>query len=912
MSDKMQELNQEQIELQKKQLFAQRVTAGAAVASSAALVIQAASVENMRVHMEAADARTAEHQQLLARQQQEMLENQRITNFRTTILTTLPLLKEDERLQYLTEQLLPRIIEPIGIGENLSSLSLLKIIESSGLVNYSECYKDISGDFFEKARQLITEIANLQSSCKQMAALQDSYRKTKAEYEIEINKEVKVNSIFSSFFKQTTEKKLENKKKEKELRLEQFRGQLAKIESDLTTRNQLRTKLINLTEIINNHGAQWDKIKSNYIKTYLATEAAKDFLGEESKRQMLSLLTAPWHKAVISEQSFLPPSARLPFFEHWLPVLAKKDEVIFGFLITLVDFFQKDYEKILHKLIEPDFANSRIVLNQEALSEPFLDIFQECERGHLLCHSPLLNIKDGDFFDVMYDDGQGEPKDDVKAMDWYRKAAEEGYPKAQFILGVHLYESSQQDYVEAVKWFRKAAEQGHALAQNNLGCCYDNGYGVSKDYLVAAKWYRKAAYQNLAPSQYSISHLYLRGLGVPQDFVEAYKWTKLAALQQHSDSIEQLDSMNVLITSAQKTEALQFVETFCGDQKKQDPSDPLRSAAASTTTKPTTTTSIATHALLSDKPPAEPPVRSVSWKHICIAVLFIMIVVGLIENGCEKRKIESDISKELNKFVDVKSVSVTSQSLKPVNPKALSNIPKSIQAYIAPEHCADFEAKLKNRTEITGSCTYFINEQKELIIEIVNIDGDSAEYMGASNSKYRSKTDQASDAAEVFNDQLNQANQGNAKAQAFIGDQYYYGVSVAKDLVKAVEWYTKAASQGNADGECGLGDAYYNGVGGLSKDPVKAVDWYRKAADQGNADAQHSLGGAYVLGVGIAKDPVEGIKWIRKAADQGSPAAQCDLGNAYYDGIGGLIKDPVEAAKWWKKATDQGYPPKGN
>ena len=76
----MDKLNQEQIELQKKQLFAQRVTAGAAVASSAALVIQAASVEKMRAHMEAADARTAEHQQLLARQQQEMLENQRITN----------------------------------------------------------------------------------------------------------------------------------------------------------------------------------------------------------------------------------------------------------------------------------------------------------------------------------------------------------------------------------------------------------------------------------------------------------------------------------------------------------------------------------------------------------------------------------------------------------------------------------------------------------------------------------------------------------------------------------------------------------------------------------------------------------------------------------------------------------------
>ena len=55
-----------------------------------------------------------------------------------------------------------------------------------------------------------------------------------------------------------------------------------------------------------------------------------------------------------------------------------------------------------------------------------------------------------------------------------------------------------KDEVEAVKWYRKAAEQNHAAAQYNLGVCYANGQGVAKDEVEAVKWYRKAAEQNHA------------------------------------------------------------------------------------------------------------------------------------------------------------------------------------------------------------------------------------------------------------------------------------------------------------------------------------------------------------------------------------------------------------------------------
>ena len=50
-----------------------------------------------------------------------------------------------------------------------------------------------------------------------------------------------------------------------------------------------------------------------------------------------------------------------------------------------------------------------------------------------------------------------------------------------------------QDYQEALKWYRKAAQQGFAKAQFNLGVTYFNGWGVSQDFIRAHMWYSVAA-----------------------------------------------------------------------------------------------------------------------------------------------------------------------------------------------------------------------------------------------------------------------------------------------------------------------------------------------------------------------------------------------------------------------------------
>ena len=44
-------------------------------------------------------------------------------------------------------------------------------------------------------------------------------------------------------------------------------------------------------------------------------------------------------------------------------------------------------------------------------------------------------------------------------------------------------------------WFRKAAEQGHPKAQYNLGVIYAKGRGITKDMDEAKKWYSLAAAQ---------------------------------------------------------------------------------------------------------------------------------------------------------------------------------------------------------------------------------------------------------------------------------------------------------------------------------------------------------------------------------------------------------------------------------
>jgi uncharacterized protein len=118
-----------------------------------------------------------------------------------------------------------------------------------------------------------------------------------------------------------------------------------------------------------------------------------------------------------------------------------------------------------------------------------------------------------------------------------------GSPPDQYKLGNVYYrgEGVPRDYMKAVKWYRKAADQGMPEAQYMMGMVYDRGEGLPQDFAEAVAWYRKAADQGYVAAQFELGNKYASGEGVPQNFAEAYVWFSLAAAAGHETALEARD-----------------------------------------------------------------------------------------------------------------------------------------------------------------------------------------------------------------------------------------------------------------------------------------------------------------------------------------------------------------------------------
>jgi TPR repeat protein len=88
-----------------------------------------------------------------------------------------------------------------------------------------------------------------------------------------------------------------------------------------------------------------------------------------------------------------------------------------------------------------------------------------------------------------------------------------------------------KDTPRAARWYKRAADQGYAKAQYNLGVLYSQGDGVAKDRGVTAKLYQAAAIQNLIEAQYDLAAMLYYGDGVPKDQRQALHWWEIVAKQ---------------------------------------------------------------------------------------------------------------------------------------------------------------------------------------------------------------------------------------------------------------------------------------------------------------------------------------------------------------------------------------------
>ncbi|WP_051524964.1 tetratricopeptide repeat protein [Megasphaera elsdenii] len=358
----------------------------------------------------------------------------------------------------------------------------------------------------------------------------------------------------------------------------------------------------------------------------------------------------------------------------------------------------------------------------------------------------------------MHESGHGVEQSYEKAVEWYQKAAEQGHVAAQCNLGV-MYEYGQgveQSYETAVEWYRKAAEQGYARGQCNLGVMYESGHGVEQSYETAVEWYRKAAEQGNATAQFNLGVIYENGKGVEQSYETAVEWYRKAA--------EQGDA------TAQFNLGCQYYFSKGVEQSYDKAFEWFRKAA-------------------------EQGVASAQYNL-----------------GCQyyfSQGVEQSYDKAVEWYRKAAEQGYAGAQW---NLGIMYEYGEGVeQSY---ETAVEWYQKAAEQGEAKA--------QNGLGIMYENGKGVEQSYEKAV-AWYRKA-----------------AEQGHANAQFNLGECYYYGRGVEKSYETAAEWYRKAAEQGNADAQYSLGFMYENRQG-VSRSRGEARAWYRKAAAQGNESAKKAL-----------------------------------------------------------------------
>ncbi|MES2038412.1 MAG: SEL1-like repeat protein [Pseudomonadota bacterium] len=144
------------------------------------------------------------------------------------------------------------------------------------------------------------------------------------------------------------------------------------------------------------------------------------------------------------------------------------------------------------------------------------------------------------------------------------------------------------------------------------------------------------------------------------------------------------------------------------------------------------------------------------------------------------------------------------------------------------------------------------------------------------------------------------------QAQLRLARIYMAGYQIPKDPAKARYWYKQAAELNFVPARYVLARFNQTGYGG-TKDIREALKLYTNAAEYGYAPAQLSLGDLYYYGTEVAQDFPRAFAWFQQAAKQKKPQAQYALAMMLEQGQG-ITADPQKALAFYKDAAVAGHP----
>ena len=538
-----------------------------------------------------------------------------------------------------------------------------------------------------------------------------------------------------------------------------------------------------------------------------------------------------------------------------------------------------------------------------------------------------------------YDGGSGVGRDMAKAVEWYKKAAAQGFLKAQFRLG-HIYECSacacakqdcqkcpvKVDMPKSFQWRREAAEGGMVEAQILLGKRLSE-YGSFRDDEEARIWLKKAALNGseeaeqilkTVPSygrkpfsadlvvkaesgssedQLSLGRCYLYGEGVAKDIDLAIKWLKKAAENNSYIGNTKIDAQLLLANIYEK------------DSKKYNAQEALywnRAAAES---------------------------GDIPSKIKTAEILLI------------NKKISDASKKEAEQYLLDACTSG--------NPEADLKLAEFYLDYDEKKKQLALPLLYQAAGKGVGRAAYLIGLIfKEGKITEKNSKKALEWFLNAKRLGYSSVQDEI-DAyqknptrPELSNDLIQKANSGDKESELALGQIYYYGEGIRPDYYEAEKWLRRAADKNDAKACRYLGELHSRDL--LIEDQLYSIasnhgienakPWLQESAANENEDAAKLLGILLILyplndeNYKIVEAPRKMLDPLAKKGDlqaiqalqilrsrwpypyskelleevkQEVPEAFFDLGYAYMYGEG-VQKDPQKAVENFQKSFEKG------
>lgn len=454
-----------------------------------------------------------------------------------------------------------------------------------------------------------------------------------------------------------------------------------------------------------------------------------------------------------------------------------------------------------------------------------------------------------------YYSGIGTEKDIDTAIAYFIKAADAGYPIAEFILG-KLYDEGQ--YVEhdshrAMEYYQKAADKGYPQAQYALGQMYYLGQDCEKSDTEALYWILKAAEKLEAPDIYIVLAMIYKDSSDDEIRNEdkAFEYAEKAA------DMGEENAYNLLGT---------FYELGCGVQQNYEKAIQYYELAAE---------------------------NGVEIAYLNIGA-FYQAGIG--------------VPRDEQKAVEYFQYGANSGNMYCLNALGMcykngtgvsQDYEKAFELFLNAAYAGNFAGEVNvglAYDEGQGTPEDKVEAKKWFTLAAGHGSSKAMAILGV--YKERGIPDGKIDLQEAFNWYLKAAEVGDhALAEWIVGNCYSQGLmGVEVDRCTAFEWYTKAAELGHATAQNNIACDYIKGEI-IDLDYQLAVDWFEKAVQQEDMYALNNYGTLMLNGNGIPRDVDRAFKMIKRSAELGYPDAQCNLGICYFEGWG-TSRDLDEALKW--------------